>query len=222
MSFSPIYHYLLQKRKVTHRHLFFERLTMHLQRLRMKDRYVWMYDYVHALDRHCPEIDISYCVSTRSVDHFVKSLNRLLSYEDVDDLCLDICFRHVCHLCVCRNGETTCLQPHEKWVYIPMNASSNHTWIPIPYNVMQDTNVSELREFFKLIYMHDNDLLSNHTIYPKRGKVSPSISIAMIIYLCFLFILSVGGITLLIVAFMQKRLNTPHHLIQHGQTTYHA
>ena len=112
MSFSRIYQYLIQNRQVVHRHLFFEKLASHLQQLTTKDRYVWMTEYVHALDLHCPEIDITYCVSIRSVNHFVQSLESLLNYDDIDDLCLVLCFRHVCHRCHCRTGETNSLQSH--------------------------------------------------------------------------------------------------------------
>lgn len=103
MSFSPIYQYLIQNSKAANRRLFFEQLTSHLQRMRIKDRYLWMYDYIHVLECHCRGMGNKYYVSKRSADHFVQSLDRLRSYNDVDNLCLYIYFRHVCYRCACRN-----------------------------------------------------------------------------------------------------------------------
>ena len=112
MSFSVVYHFLIQKRKVVHRQLFFQRLAHHLESLSMKARHLWMRKYLQALYCHCQEKDIVYYVSTRNIHHFLKSLDTALTYSYVDDLCLDICYRHVCHLCGCRNNQEICLQPH--------------------------------------------------------------------------------------------------------------
>ena len=112
MSFSLIYQFMIQKRVVIHREIFFQRLYDHLQRLRVKDQQKWMHDYLYALNCHCVESDIFYYISTRSIEHFYKSLITILNYGNVELLCLDICYRHVCHHCTCRHGETYCLQPH--------------------------------------------------------------------------------------------------------------
>ena len=112
MSFSIVYYELIQKRKAVHRQLFFQRLAQHLESLSMKACHLWMQKYLQALQRHCEENDIFYYVSIKSVNHFLKSLKIVLTYSYVDDLCLDICYRHVCHFCACRNNQETCLQPH--------------------------------------------------------------------------------------------------------------
>ena len=112
MTFSVVYHFLIQKRKVVYRQLFFQRLAYHLESLSMKARHLWMRKYLQALYRHCQEKDILYYVSTRNIHQFLKSLDSALIHNDVDDLCLDICYRHVCHLCKCRNNQEICLQPH--------------------------------------------------------------------------------------------------------------
>ena len=88
MTFSAMYQFLIQQRKVMHRQLFLQRVAHHLQSQSIKQRHLWMYDYVHALNQHCQENDIVYYISTRSVDHFLKSLNVILMHSCVDDLCL--------------------------------------------------------------------------------------------------------------------------------------
>ena len=112
MSFSALYHFLIQKQQVRYRQLLTQRISNHLQSLSVKAQQSWMHQFLQALASHCPESEIFYYVSMRSVDHFLKSLETIVCYHDVDDLCLDICYRHVCRLCTCRDGETTCLQPH--------------------------------------------------------------------------------------------------------------
>ena len=112
MSFSALYYFLIQKRKVIHRQLLMERVSNYLQGLNKEAQHPWMNQFLQALTSHCPEGDIFYYVSMRSVDHFIKSLDAIICYNGVDDLCLDICYRHVCHLCTCWDGETKCLQPH--------------------------------------------------------------------------------------------------------------
>ena len=103
---------MIQNRIVMHRELFFQRLNDYLQRLSTKDQRQWMHDYLYALSCHCVESDIFYYISTRSIEHFHKSLITILNYGNVELLCLDICYRHVCHHCPCRHGETYCLQAH--------------------------------------------------------------------------------------------------------------
>ena len=112
MSFSVVYQLLIEKRKAVHRRVFFQRLKQYGDSLSMKACHLWMREYVQALYRHCQERDIQYYVSTRNSRLFVKTLASVLKNGSVDDLCLDICFRHVCRLCPCRDREEICLQPH--------------------------------------------------------------------------------------------------------------
>lgn len=110
-----------------------------------------------------------------------------------------------------------------KWFLIPNNANTNDTWIPIPYDiVVQETNITELLRQLKIIRMHANGILSNHSIYPTRGKNPPSAPVAMIIYISFMLILSVVGSGLIILEFMQKRRKGQYYPNQHGQTTHFA
>ena len=60
--------------------------------------------------------------------------------------------------------------PESKWVYIPVHANLNDTWIPIPYTVLQSFNATDLRRHFKLIRMHSNGVFSNDTLYPSQEK----------------------------------------------------
>ena len=112
MSFSNIYQFLIQKRKVHYRNVFFQRLAHHLNNQTATESQLWMRDYLQAIHHHCQENDIFYYVSTKSVNDFLKSLKIILTYSYVDDLCLDLCYRHVCHLCPCKDNYETCLQPH--------------------------------------------------------------------------------------------------------------
>ena len=104
----------MEKRKSMYRELLFQRLYEHLQQLRVKEQSKWMNDYLYALSYHCSETDIFYYASTRTINHFLKSLDAIVAYNHVDDLCLDICYRHLCHACACRDGESICLQPHSQ------------------------------------------------------------------------------------------------------------
>ena len=76
--------------------------------------------------------------------------------------------------------------PESKWVYIPVHANVNDTWIPIPYTVLQSSNATDLSDHFKLIRMYSNGVLSNDTLYPSQDKQSPNVSTGFIIYLCIL------------------------------------
>ena len=81
-----------------------------------------------------------------------------------------------------------------EWVYIPVHANLNDTWIPIPHEVLQRFNVPDLGRYFKLIRIHSNGVLSNDTLYPSQNKQSSNVSTAFIVYLCILLTVLVMGV----------------------------
>ena len=81
-----------------------------------------------------------------------------------------------------------------EWVYIPVHANLNDTWIPIPHEVLQSFNITDLGRYFKLIRIHSNGVLSNDTLYPSQNKQSPNVSTAFIVYLCILLTVLVMGV----------------------------
>ena len=112
MVFSVLYEKLIQHRLVFYRNLFFHRLAQQLQSQTIKARHLWMRRYAKALQQHSQALDVRYYISTRSANHFLQSLDTILTQGHVDYLCMEICYRHVCHLCTCRNNQEVCLEPH--------------------------------------------------------------------------------------------------------------
>ena len=111
-----MYHVLMNKRKVFYRKQLFNRMATTLNDLTLGEQRLWMIRFVYALKHHCGSDDIITNVSTRSVHQFLYSLDYLLCYHEVDDMCLYMCDRHVSRRCGCRRGERDCLHPHERSV----------------------------------------------------------------------------------------------------------
>ena len=102
----------MEKRKEAHTLLFFKRLHQGLSRLSLGEQRVFMVKYAHALKYHTNSSDVLYSVSTRTVETFIDSLDRLL--YDVDFMCYLTCYRHVSRGCGCERGTKTCLKPHQR------------------------------------------------------------------------------------------------------------
>ena len=84
--------------------------------------------------------------------------------------------------------------PESKWLYIPVHANINDTWIPIPHKILQSSNATDLRRRFKLMRIHSNGVLSNDTLYPFQDKQSSNVSTAFIVYLCILLTILVMSV----------------------------
>ena len=92
---------------------------------------------------------------------------------------------------------------HEgQWVFIPFN-TTNDTWIPIPYHVLE--NQPELRKHFQLVYMQSNGVLSNETLYPARDKTPHELPLPFIGYVSVMLLLLGLATTFIIIKLMQKR-----------------
>ena len=101
----------MEKRKEKYCQYFFKQLCFLLKRRSLTEQRVFMVKYIRALSYHLDLDDITYCVSTRSVNQFIDSLDRLL--YDVDFVCLFTCYLHVARLCGCERKTKTCLKPHQ-------------------------------------------------------------------------------------------------------------
>ena len=69
--------------------------------------------YLNALCQHLPDADLRYHVSLKSLCHFIRSLEVLVEYGDVEILCLELCLAHVCRECTCSTSTVHCLAPHD-------------------------------------------------------------------------------------------------------------
>ena len=101
----------MEKRKDKHCQYFFKQLCSLLKRRSLAEQRVFMVKYIHAISYHLDSDDIIYCVSTRSVNQFIDSLDQIL--YDVDFVCLFTCYLHVARQCGCERGAKTCLKPHQ-------------------------------------------------------------------------------------------------------------
>ena len=106
-----------------------------------------------------------------------------------------------------------------QWVFIPADATNNDSWIPIPFDVLQKTNITHLQQYFKLVRMYGNGIFSNDSLLPTHDKKPPSETLNMIIFLCFSIIVMMLCIMLLTLELMQKRQQAKFHH-HHGQTTH--
>ena len=89
-----------------------------------------------------------------------------------------------------------------KWVFIPIEANNNDSWIPIPYDVLQKANITHLQRYFKLIRLHGNGIFSNESILPTHDKKRPD---ELIVNIFFSIIIMMLCIVLVILEFIQKR-----------------
>ena len=91
----------------------------------------------------------------------------------------------------------------KKWVYLPKGADPNETWIPIPYNALTNSNLSEEFVLYRQI---EHGILPNTTVVEEQ----PSIGyiVAIILYGVTLFSLGIGIWVYVLVKFMQNRFHS--------------
>ena len=110
----------------------------------------------------------------------------------------------------------------QEWVFIPIQvnvSNPNETWIPIPYEVFMESNVTELQQHFQIISLHYNGVLSNETLYPPYEGKAPHKSLHPLLFMVVLtpvLVLVLSGMVFAIVKLMQNRQRGNSHLFHHG------
>ena len=99
----------------------------------------------------------------------------------------------------------------EGWVYIPIDASFNDTWIPIPSKIMDKINVTALRQHFQLVYMQSNGVLRNDSLYPSQDEATPALPAPFIGYVSALGLLLMIAIGCVIIKLMQSEQCKSRH-----------
>ena len=113
MSFSPIPRAAMDNREVYYRPRFFKHVMRVWACRRPREQQQWIIALTDALNQHLPDADLVYLISTKSLSHFIKSLEVLIDYGDVHILCIERCNAHVRHQCACNTDVVACLAPHK-------------------------------------------------------------------------------------------------------------
>ena len=113
MSFSRIYRAMMENRMRYHEARLFRDMSRAWRCRQPYEQVQWMRAYLNALCQHLPDADLRYYISTKSLCHFIRSLQVLVEYGDVDMLCLELCHAHVRRECACNTNAVNCLAPHD-------------------------------------------------------------------------------------------------------------
>ena len=109
------------------------------------------------------------------------------------------------------------IKANSERIYIPANASFNDGWIPIPMHVIEESNDTDLKKGFVLVYMY-----SNETYSPGEDDkpAPPSLPVGVI----FIISLTGGAVAVLIVyviaeIVLRQKQNQRNVWYQNGQAS---